>query len=265
MWRKLANYLGLLASYVGFNMKAQWEYRTAFLSQAVAMFVNDCIWLAYFVMLFSHFPIMHGWHSTDVAILWAVTAAGFGLGHGIFGNALQLAQIIARGELDVWLLYPRALLPHLILGRMNASSIGDAVFGFIVYIAFVHPDLPHLALFTMLTCSVALVFLGLSIIAGSLSFYLGNAETLAENWRGSLVAFSTYPVGLFDGKVKLLLFTIIPAAFVSGFPIQALQQMSLLHAAYSLGGALAIITLSVIVFYCGLSRYESGNMVALRG
>lgn len=265
MLKKLLNYLELASAYVCFNIRAQWEYRTAFLSQAVAMFVNDCIWLAYFAMLFHHFPIIHGWRTTDVAILWAVTAAGFGLAHGFFGNALQLAALIARGELDVWLLYPRALLPHLILGRMNPSAIGDAVFGYIIYIVFVHPDLPHFLLFSLLTFSVAMVLLGVSITAGSLSFFFGNAETLAENWRSSVIAFSTYPTALFEGKVKLLMFTVIPAAFISGFPIQALQQMSLLHAAYSLAGALTIVSLSVVVFYRGLRHYESGNIVALRG
>ncbi|MDZ4836395.1 MAG: ABC-2 family transporter protein [Candidatus Melainabacteria bacterium] len=265
MFDKLKNYLALAAAYVRFNVKSQLEYRTAFISQAVAMFINDCAWLAYFIMLFDRFPIVRGWHAPDVATLWAVTAAGFGIGHCLFGNSLALARIITNGELDTWLLYPRALLPHVVLGRMNASSFGDAVFGYVVYFLIVRPDLPHMVLFTSLTFSVALLFLGFSVLTGSLSFYVGNGESLSEGWRNALIAFSTYPTELFDGKVKLLLFTLIPAAFVSGFPVEALQKMSLLHAAYSLGGALTMVTVAVFVFHHGLKRYESGNMVALRG
>ncbi len=265
MMNKLSNYLHLASAYLRFNVKSQLEYRTAFISQSVAMFINDCFWLAYFVMLFDRFPIVRGWHAEDVATLWAVTAAGFGIGHCLFGNSLSLARIITNGELDTWLLYPRALLPHIVLGRMSASSFGDAVFGYVVYLLVVRPDLPHMVLFTALTFSVALLFLGFSVLTGSVSFYVGNGESLSESWRNALIAFSTYPTDLFDGKVKLLLFTLIPAAFISGFPVEALQKMSLLHAAYSLGGALAVVAVAVFVFNHGLKRYESGNMVALRG
>lgn len=262
---KFMNYLSLALAYFRVNFKAQLEYRGAFLSQSCAMFLNDCVWLAYFILFFDRFPVMKGWGAVDVATLWAVTAGGFGIAHAFFGNALALASIIARGELDVWLLYPRALLPHLLLGRMNASSMGDAVFGFVVYLVFVKPDFLHFSLFVLLTLSVALLFVGFSVLSGSLAFYLGSSETLAEQWRGALIAFSTYPMGLFEGRVKLLLFTVVPAAFVSGFPIEALQKMSLVHAAYSLGGAATVAVLGFTAFYHGLKRYESGNMVAMRG
>src|SRR5579885_3347881 len=108
MFKKLLNYLALAASYVRFNLKAQLEYRAAFFCQAAAMFVNDCVWLIYFTMVFERFPVMKGWHAPEVTTLWAVTAAGFGIAHSLFGNTLSLARIIATGELDVWLLYPRA-------------------------------------------------------------------------------------------------------------------------------------------------------------
>ncbi|MBK9143297.1 MAG: ABC-2 family transporter protein [Candidatus Melainabacteria bacterium] len=265
MWKKLANYLDLAYSYFGFNLKAKLEYRGAFICQVTAMFVNDCIWLAYFVMVFDHYPVVPGWTSADVATLWAVTAAGFGIAHCLFGNTLELARIIALGGLDVWLLYPRALLPHLVLGKMSASSLGDALFGYAVYILFLRPDWQHLLLFTVLTMSVAVLFLGFSVLSGSLSFYLGNSETLSESWRNALIAFSTYPLDLFDGKVRLLLFTVIPAAFVSGYPVEALRKMSLVDAWYSLLGALLVLGLAIVVFHHGLRRYESGNMVAMRG
>ena len=48
--------------------------------------------------------------------------------------------VIARGQLDAWMLYPRALLPHMLLGRMNATAWGDALFGYVVYLALVRPE-----------------------------------------------------------------------------------------------------------------------------
>ena len=265
MWSKLTNYLSLALAYFKLNTKAQLEYKTAFFSQAVAMFINDCFWLSYFVMFFGRFPVIKGWETVDVATLWAVTAAGFGIGHCLFGNSLQLARIIAHGELDSWLLYPRALLPHIVLGKMSASAFGDAVFGYVVYLVVVRPDFPHFVLFTALTSSVALLFVGFSVLTGSLSFFVGNGESLSMAWRDALIAFSTYPPDLFTGWAKLMLFTVVPAVYVSGFPVESLQKMSLFYAAYSLLGALVSVALATLVFNLGLRRYESGNMVAMRG
>ena len=72
--------------------------------------------------------------------------------------------------------------------------------------------------------SATLLFVGFSVLTGSLSFFLGNAASLSEQWRNAMITFSTYPAILFEGAVKLLLFTLIPAGFVSYLPIQALRS-----------------------------------------
>jgi ABC-2 type transport system permease protein len=265
MLAQLRNYLTLAAAYTRLNLNAQLEYRGAFISQVVAMFINDAVWVIFWALFFTRFPVLRGWTVQDVITVWAVAASGYGLAYAIFGNALSLATLIAQGQLDVWMLYPRALLPHLLLGRMQATAWGDALFGLSVYLLFVHPDLPHLLLFLGLAISVAILFVGFSVLSGSLGFYLGNAAILAEQWQFAMLTFGTYPAILFEGAVKLLLFTFIPAAFINYFPIEALRSLSLWHAAMSLAGSLAILAIGVIFFYHGLRRYESGNLMEMRG
>lgn len=229
------------------------------------MILNNLVWVAFWALFFTRFPILRGWNIKDVITLWAMTSAGFGIAHAMCGNALQLTSLIVRGQLDVWMLYPRALLPHLLLGQMNATSWGDMLFGYGVYIFFVKPDVLHFALFAGLTFSAALVFVGFSVITGSLSFFLGNSEGLASQWRNAMITFSTYPATLFDGWVKLLLYTLIPAGFVSYLPIEALRSLSWLHTLGAVTGAGAVMCISTSVFYYGLRRYTSGNLMEMRG
>jgi ABC-2 type transport system permease protein len=229
------------------------------------MFLNDGVWVVFWVLFFTRFPVLRGWNIADVITVWALAAAGFGLAHAIYGNVLTLAGLIAQGQLDVWMLYPRALLPHLLLGRMSASAWGDALFGYAVYLGFVRPDLPHFLLFVALTWSVMLLFVGFGVLTGSLSFFLGNAASLADQWRFAMLTFSTYPAVLFEGAIKLLLYTLVPAGFVSYLPVQALRELSLGYAALALLGALAITAAGVGLFYLGLRRYESGNLMEMRG
>jgi ABC-2 type transport system permease protein len=152
----------------------------------------------------------------------------------------------------------------MLLGRMSATALGDALFGFAVYIAFVRPDLPHLALFTALTLSSAAVFVGFGVLSGSIGFYLGNSATLSEQWRFAMVTFATYPAALFQGGVKLILFTAIPAAFINLYPVEALRSMSLADAGLAFLGALGVLAAGAAVFYHGLRQYESGNLMAMR-
>ncbi|HYR90101.1 MAG TPA: ABC-2 family transporter protein [Terriglobia bacterium] len=264
MWRALQNYLRLAAAYTRLNLNAQLEYRGAFIFEVVAMILNDCVWLAFWWLFFQRFPVLRGWDVGDVFSLWAIVAAGFGLAHAIMGNVLYLPSIIAQGQLDVWMLHPRAVLPHLLLGRMHATAWGDAIFGYGVYILLVRPDPLRLAMFIGLSVSVAVLFIGFNILAASLGFYLGNSATLSEQWRFAMITFSTYPATLFDGAVKLILFTLIPAAFVSYLPVQALRELSLLYALFALAGALAVLAAGAGAFYHGLKRYESGNLLVMR-
>jgi ABC-2 type transport system permease protein len=138
-------------------------------------------------------------------------------------------------------------------------------FGYVVYFAFVRPDSSRMALFVLLTFVVAVAFVGLGIIAGSLSFFIGNAGILADEWRNAVVTFSTYPPALFDGAVKLVLYTVIPAGVVSYLPAASLRSAAMEPLALSIAGAGSLAAIGAFLFHRGLRRYESGNLMSMNG
>jgi viologen exporter family transport system permease protein len=105
---------------------------------------------------------------------------------------------------------------------------------------------------------------GFGVLSGSIGFYLGNSATLAEQWRFAMITFATYPATLFQGTVKLLLFTAIPAMFINLYPVEALRSLSLADAGLAFLGSLAVLAAGAAVFHHGLRRYESGNLMAMR-
>lgn len=265
MFHKLKSYLRLAFSYLVLNFKAKLEYRGAFFSQVIAMALNDCVWLIFWTVFFTRFPVLRGWNVTDVTSMWCVVAAGFGLAHGICGNAIMLPTLIVRGKLESWMVYPRALLPHLLIGEIEVSSWGDVLFGYSVFLLLVRPSLSQFLLFAFLTFAIAVLFVGFSVASGSLGFWLGNVEVVCEQWRMSMITLSTYPTTLFDGQVKLLLFTLIPAGFCNYLPVEALKHHSWVYAGGAFLGALAILACGICLFYAGLRRYESGSLMEMRG
>jgi ABC-2 type transport system permease protein len=163
------------------------------------------------------------------------------------------------------MLYPRAVLPHLLLGRTMSTAWGDAAFGYAVYIALVRPDLAHFLMFVFLTLSVAALYVGFSVASASLGFFVGNAAALCEQWRFAVITFATYPQSLFSGLAKLALFTIVPAAFVSYIPVEALRMLSIRHVLASVFGAAVMLGIGSAMFHAGLRRYESGNLLSMHG
>jgi len=63
----------------------------------------------------------------------------------------------------------------------------------------------------------------------------------------------------------VLLFTVIPAGFVSYLPVATLKSMSMRDLILAFSGAAAVLGISVGVFYHGLRRYESGNLISMNG
>lgn len=65
--------------------------------------------------------------------------------------------------------------------------------------------------------------------------------------------------------MKLLLYMAIPAGFVTYLPIEALRQLSLIHTLLAIAGGIPVLLIGTGVFYYGLRRYASGNLMEMRG
>jgi ABC-2 type transport system permease protein len=70
MLAQIKNYLGLAAAYTRLNLNAQLEYRGAFISQVAAMFLNDGVWVIFWTLFFTRFPVLRGWNIDDIITVW---------------------------------------------------------------------------------------------------------------------------------------------------------------------------------------------------
>jgi ABC-2 type transport system permease protein len=253
-----------IGAYLVANVQASMEYRVAFWMQVLTMAANDSLWLFFWWTYFHQFPLTNGWQSTDIVILWAVAACGFGISVGLFGNARQLSTLIMNGGLDAYLGMPRDVLLHVCVAASDPTAWGDILFSVSAYLLILRPDVWHIALFVLLVCMVSLIFTSFVVILGTLAFYFGNTEGLTQQMYGALISFSTYPMNIFSGAVRLLLFTLIPAGFVSFVPLQLLHQFSWPLLGGMVGFTMLIVTIAVSLFRLGLRRYESGNLLGMQ-
>ncbi len=256
--------LRFVAAYARANLQGALEYRTAFFAQVAAMLINDLMWLGFWLAYFTRYPIVRGWGRQEVVMMWAVLGAGFGLGATLAGNAARLARLIAQGQLDYFLALPRPVLSHVLVSRLEMTAPGDVLFGTLVFGFLVHPSLTQWGLFLLFTATGACVFVSFMVIVNSLAFWIGNADGLAGQLTGFLLSFSTYPTTIFQGGIKLVLFTVLPAGFVAYLPVEVMRRFSWGPLLGVVGFAVGIALVARAVFHAGLRRYESGNLLVVR-
>ncbi|HZG55731.1 ABC transporter permease [Paenibacillus sp.] len=263
--RRLRGTLAFLLTCWKLNLAGAMEFRMSFLLMAGMMVVNNSVWIFFWSLFFQRFEVVNGWSLPDVMMLWAISAGGFGIAATLFGNMNRIAWLTANGQLDVYLVQPKPVLLNVLASRMSVTAIGDAAFSVILYVLFGDGSWLGFAKYALAHVVAAVIFLFFMVIVGSLAFWIGNAEGLTGQMFNAVVSFSTYPTDIFKGWGRVVIFTVVPAGFISYMPIgllrDAVQWDFLLGA---LGMSAGIAAFGTWFFYAGLRRYSSGNAIAMR-
>lgn len=196
--------------------------------------------------------------------LWAVTSSGFGISHILFSNIHQLSCLIMTGELDTYLLQPIPVLFNVMVSGTLVTAYGDLLYG-IVLLAIVWGFRARVWLIFILAVIIsALVITSVNIIAHTLTFYLGNSSMITGKALDFIITFSVYPEGIFKGSIKTVMFSILPAAFVSHLPLRLVNDFNLRTLFIWLLASLFYFVLSCFFFTRGVKKYESGNLIVTR-
>ena len=254
--------LTFLKSLISINLSSAMEYRAGFLSQIVGMFINNGIYTIFWVIFFRQFGSIRGYNVEEIFLLYAVVAVGHGLAFMFAGNTRHnLAYLVAQGRLDYYLVFPRNLLLHVMFSKMTVSGVGDVLFGLVVFALAGRFLAIEVGLFLLVCVITAVIFVGYAVITGSLAFYMGNAQYVSQQASNAIVTFAMYPNSLFTGASRMVLYTLLPAAFVGAVPVEIIQGHNGVLLLLLIGVAMLIWLVALTVFYYGLRRYESGSAI----
>lgn len=223
------------------------------------MILNDAVWVAFWVVFFHRVGTVRGWDTDGVMLLLAVltTSAGFSL--GLLANARWIGSIVTGGQLDATLSLPVATLGHVLVRRVEPTNLGDFVFGIGLFAIAGHPTPKRIAVFVFVVLVSAALMTSFLVLTGSLAFFGGRSEG-GELGFHALLLFGAYPVDVFAGSAKLLLYTVVPAAFVSSIPARLISSFNGRSAAGLVAAAALFIISAHTIFRLGLRRYASGSV-----
>jgi ABC-2 type transport system permease protein len=246
-----------LAATVRSAIAEAWANRGAFWTQLLAMAVNDTAWVVFWILFFDRVGTVRGWDRPRVLLLFAVftTSAGFVL--GVLSNARRVGHLAADGELDAVLSLPVPPLAYVLVRRIDTANLGDVLFGLVLFSVSGRPSLERTAVFLVGCVASATLLTGFLVTIGSLTFFAGRGEA-GDFGLHSILLLGSYPADIFAGATKAILYTAVPAAFVSTVPSRLVDSFNAGTAAALLAAAAVFAVAGWVTFTLGLRRYTSG-------
>lgn len=237
--------------------------RMTFISNVVFMMLNNGSMIIQWLVLFSLKENMGGYSFKEVLLLWGMAAGVYGFSRFFFYKSFNLSSLIYSGKLDSYIVQPKNILISIITSDISVSALGDLLYGYLMLI-FYGLSIKVFILFTYFVITGGIIIAAISVILNSLSFWFGNSETISETGNSLMVNFATYPDGIFKGITKMLLFTLIPVGISNYIPVHVIVNFDLNLFLINTCVCIFLIYFAFIIFYRGLKRYSSSNLMSSR-
>lgn len=258
----MLNHLKMHLEYFNIALKTALEYRLNFIIQVASMFINDIVWIVFWLLFFSKFNTVAGWTFNDMILLYAIITIAWGIPGLFLGNRNKIAKLIVEGKLDFYLTLPKNILYHVLVSKSGWYSLGDILFGVALAIFFI--PLSSIPLMLLLIILSAIIITAFGVIIGSLSFYIDSSEQLSTTLIDGNLVFASYPLDIYKGLTRIIMLTVIPAGFITGVPVLLIKTFDWTWFLLMIGFTIIISLIAIALFYNGLKRYESGNMLYVR-
>lgn len=247
---------------IKYNIMRQMLNKFTFISNIVLMMLNNATFIVQWIILFNLKSNIGNYSLREVIMLWGLAASTYGIARIIGYKSFELPELIVNGQLDTFLIQPKNVLISIITSDTSISAIGDVLYGIVMLIIY-KPTFLQALLFIIFSVTGAFILMSVAIIFGSLSFWIVRNE-LANSVNAAMTHFVTYPEGIFKTGVKILFYTIIPVEFANFMPMSVIFNFNVFRLLAVIGFTIFIILLSFFIFYKGLKRYSSGNLMNAR-
>ncbi len=242
------------------------EYKTSFIIQTIFMFINNGFFLIFWNVVFGiNNGNMNGVSFNNILYLYSIPIISYGVAYFFFGGVTNINQFIITGQMDSFMLQPKSPLLNVLTSKCNFSAFGDLLYGVIIGIFATRGNIKAYILILILGTFGSIFHIATEIIFRSISVWIKDTEQIARVYTHSLLTtFSTYPERIFGSGIKVLLYTVIPAAYISYLPIKIIESFNMLYIVLIFIVGMIYIQVAILVFNKAMKCYESGNLVSMK-
>jgi ABC-2 type transport system permease protein len=261
----LRRYWQAFFAFVRISLAEETAYRGHF---AISL-LQSFFWLGWFLAMvrvyFLHTDRLGGWRYEEVLAVVGVFQIVNGVIQTVFQpNIGRLVEYVRLGTLDFWLTKPldsqfTVSTRYFVLWRSVSALAGFGLVGYAAWRLGISLTPMRVLLFLLLlTCALCIVY---SIMLGvmTLCFWFVRLENLiALLW--SFWETGRYPVTVYRGIPRFLLTYIVPVAFVTTVPAQAIVRwVEPLTAALAVALAAGMLAATRVLWQFALRHYSGAS------
>ncbi len=221
------NYLRLFLAFFRVSVLGELAYRVNFFVQLFQSLLELAAALAGLAVIFSHTNTLGGWLPDEVLALVGV----YFLVGGVIGMVIQpgmaeLIESVHDGTLDFTLTKPEDAQLLVSVRRVEIWKLIDVVLGFAVLItALIRLGEKvggfQAGTFAVMLLAGAVIIYSFWLILATLSFWFVRVENILEIFQ-SMYEAGRWPISLYPGWLRFALTFIVPVAFATTVPTEAL-------------------------------------------
>lgn len=263
MLTEVKNQIKVMMLSVKYNIMRQMVNKVTFITNIVFMILNNASFIIQWIILFGIKDNIGGYTLKEVLLLWGMAASSYGIAHIVFKKAFEISDLIINGKLDTFLVQPKNVFLSVITSDSGISAIGDLIYGYICLFLY-GITLKNFILFTLFSITGGIILTAFSSILGSLCFWITRGDMLADSLTNIMINFATYPGTIFKNAVRLIMYTIIPVGIANYMPVDIILNFNIANFIYVIIFTVVITLLAFAIFYKGLKRYSSSNLMSSR-
>lgn len=261
----MGRYLQMLRIFYRTTLSMELEYRFNFWSN-IGLSLFWLFWAALGVrVFFFQTATIAGWNYNELLIVVGLFFAMNGYRQAVLQpNLSRLSEYVRQGTLDYVLTKPVDSQFLVSLRYVGVHNWGDPLLGLglVVYAcAGLHylPGPGALALFILLSAAAMVLLYSFYLLVQTSTFWLVNIER-ADSVIWSLLEAGRFPVGFYRGWVAVALTAVVPVAFLTTFPAQALLgRLDAAVAGVAVGLAAGLFVLARLAWQFALRHYTGAS------
>jgi len=259
------SYLRLLGVYFRVSILGELAYRVNFFVQLFQSLLSLAISLAGLAVIFSYTSTLGGWRPDEVlALVGVYFLVGGMIGLVIQPAMEQLIESVRNGTLDFVLTKPEDAQIIVSIQRVEIWKLIDIVLGFAVLAtALIRLGEKvggwQAAVFILMLLAGAVIIYSFWLILATLSFWFVRVENILVVFQ-SMYEAGRWPISLYPGWLRYGLTFIVPVAFATTVPAEALTgrlNWETLLGAVVLAAVLFMV--SRLFWRVGLRRYSGAS------
>jgi ABC-2 type transport system permease protein len=261
----MLRYLRLFGVFLKTNLLAELEYRSNFLAQGLMGLFWTGITFASVALFYSHTQALGGWRFEQALVIVGLFVVIEGLLTMLFEpNLKRVVEMVRDGTMDFVLLKPVSSQFMATLRHAKFSGLVDifAGTGVIVYAlarqGYV-PGASALAQFVLMFGVGLLIVYSLWLMMAASSFLFVKIDQMQELFR-AFWDTARFPISAFPGALRIALTFVLPIAFMTTIPAQALLGTLAMHdllLSIAMGSALFVI--STLMWRRTVRNYSSAS------